>query len=1028
MNRTFYFILLLMVLTIHYSYGQYADNKELPSVMPASPTAFEFLKYGEVPISKYTGIPNVSIPIYTIKAKGLDIPIHLTYHSNGFRVNEEAGWTGLGWSLNAEGSIVQVVNGYDDYGTYKNRTFIDVDSIASVASDGNSPSGVLSTCSGTIIGLNQSNFLNLPDNDGSCLDSDTYTSSELGHLVYGTQDFEPDIFKFNMLGYSGEFVLDWENEQFVCLTDNKIRITNPNYVEGQITTPHQFMIDVPEGHKFIFERKDETVFTFKYPFAPNTPLAEEKSSRTYKLVRIYTNKNDIIDFTYEMAQKSHNIPGITMTSTKYESLPGAWAFPPSLINPTIGDQYSVSNFSTEQSISYLSTITFNNGFIGFNTSDRTDLVGSKKLDQIEVRKNSSSGPVIKLFDFDYDYFEGHSNGTKLTNILYFDGVGLNQKTPQELTHRLKLNSITESGKNPYLFEYNPVVLPSKISLATDYWGYYSGYLNNQTLFPNIYRFNIEIGNNDYASHNANNKSPNEIFTKAAVLEKITYPTKGYTTFEYELNSFDNVFIPHHTVSNTSDSESFGAGLRTKTINSYDYTGIKTQSKHYIYRGGRLNTPIAFFNYAFIATYTGYQSAFPYVNEGVVYNGRGYRKTFSSSNFISPSINGNGQNVGYDEVDEIFASTTDELNTSGKITDVYYNEPNQGGFGNPMEKFQSFNGVLRELRMPLREHNGASNGLLKEQYTYDKDNILLLKTENGYTSDRIYCTNGATIGSPYYNSMCDPHTPSPIFNHTRMLGVYPISRLNSYLSTATKTEYFEGNEIVTTQHNSYNQLNQLTNVLAENSNGDTRESKYYYPLDILSSTGNYTMNILFNYLLKKETFINGDLTEIEKFNYVAGNNSPLPVTYKLSSYEYGKFSEDNLEEIVSYHRYDELGNPLEVSKKDGTRVCYIWGYNKMYPIAKIENANYSDLPENVLELFQNYPGSVIYQSAFRTHPDLSKAMISTYTYDPLIGVTSMTDPRGYTIYYEYDAFNRLKWVKDADGNILSENKYNYATQN
>ena len=52
------------------------------------------------------------------------------------------------------------------------------------------------------------------------------------------------------------------------------------------------------------------------------------------------------------------------------------------------------------------------------------------------------------------------------------------------------------------------------------------------------------------------------------------------------------------------------------------------------------------------------------------------------------------------------------------------------------------------------------------------------------------------------------------------------------------------------------------------------------------------------------------------------------------------------------------------------------------------------------------------------------LVTTYTYDPLIGVTSVTDPRGNTVYYEYDPFNRLKHVKDKDGNILSQNEYNY----
>jgi YD repeat-containing protein len=53
-----------------------------------------------------------------------------------------------------------------------------------------------------------------------------------------------------------------------------------------------------------------------------------------------------------------------------------------------------------------------------------------------------------------------------------------------------------------------------------------------------------------------------------------------------------------------------------------------------------------------------------------------------------------------------------------------------------------------------------------------------------------------------------------------------------------------------------------------------------------------------------------------------------------------------------------------------------------------------------------------------------AQVTTFTYDPLIGVTSITDPRGETVYYHYDDFNRLEFVKDAQGDILSKNAYNY----
>jgi len=64
---------------------------------------------------------------------------------------------------------------------------------------------------------------------------------------------------------------------------------------------------------------------------------------------------------------------------------------------------------------------------------------------------------------------------------------------------------------------------------------------------------------------------------------------------------------------------------------------------------------------------------------------------------------------------------------------------------------------------------------------------------------------------------------------------------------------------------------------------------------------------------------------------------------------------------------------------------------------------------------------------RDNSVLDNAMITTFTYDPLIGVTSVTDPKGYAMYYEYDEFNRLKHVKDAANHILSENQYHYKGQ-
>jgi hypothetical protein len=53
-----------------------------------------------------------------------------------------------------------------------------------------------------------------------------------------------------------------------------------------------------------------------------------------------------------------------------------------------------------------------------------------------------------------------------------------------------------------------------------------------------------------------------------------------------------------------------------------------------------------------------------------------------------------------------------------------------------------------------------------------------------------------------------------------------------------------------------------------------------------------------------------------------------------------------------------------------------------------------------------------------------ALMTTYTYAPLIGETSMGDPNGKLTYYDYDSFNRLKNIKDFQGNILKNYQYNY----
>lgn len=67
------------------------------------------------------------------------------------------------------------------------------------------------------------------------------------------------------------------------------------------------------------------------------------------------------------------------------------------------------------------------------------------------------------------------------------------------------------------------------------------------------------------------------------------------------------------------------------------------------------------------------------------------------------------------------------------------------------------------------------------------------------------------------------------------------------------------------------------------------------------------------------------------------------------------------------------------------------------------------------------GNVIIDD-LRLHP--SSAMMSTFTYQPLYGITTMSDQNNQCMYYQYDDFGRLKVIKDMDGRVMKEYDYQF----
>jgi len=189
-----------------------------------------------------------------------------------------------------------------------------------------------------------------------------------------------------------------------------------------------------------------------------------------------------------------------------------------------------------------------------------------------------------------------------------------------------------------------------------------------------------------------------------------------------------------------------------------------------------------------------------------------------------------------------------------------------------------------------------------------------------------------------------------------------------------------------------------------------------------------------------TYKKSDDNFVPNKNHVTELSIPLPYSNFTSFNGTTKDSHYNPDPENSYDLYDDYGNPTQITPKGKPATCYVWGYDKKYPIAKIENATYiAGQPNSITAAQQNLIDDAIIASVNETteiaennlitklqflRNGFPNAMVTTYTYDPLIGITSMTDPKGYTTYYKYDPYGRLKHVKDNEGYILSANNYNY----
>ena len=184
---------------------------ELPSTfLPKSPTVASFQRFDKQSyVNLMTGAAQTSVPLATIESGALQVNVALNYSFDGLRVAHVPDLVGLGWSLQAGGSISRRVVGNPDevasaYGHYSSDT----------------------------VGQNGENY------------------KYLRAVLQGNADACPDIYDFSVAGYHGRFLV--QNNSVILLPQQPLQIQLlPNEMG--------FQLAAETGVRYVFTAKEETV-------------------------------------------------------------------------------------------------------------------------------------------------------------------------------------------------------------------------------------------------------------------------------------------------------------------------------------------------------------------------------------------------------------------------------------------------------------------------------------------------------------------------------------------------------------------------------------------------------------------------------------------------------------------------------------------------------------------------------------------------------------------------------------------------
>lgn len=574
------------------SYTNLSSRYSVPQIL--SPDASSLAEYGRVPVDLSIGAVNISIPLTSLIGKRYSVPVGLSYQATGHKTETHPGCTGLGWSLQSGGCVSRIVRGFKDEMSRE-------ESIYTRTIDSNDPANLPAN-------LPSPGYYYHPEAVRRAADSDIVLDS----LLYypGVVDYEPDEFLMNLggkvvtffIGNDGLPTARSDDGTYYSVQIDTIDTGNTPYLfwsSGQyFLNVHHFCyfskitVTDKSGTRYEFGGSLDAIdFSYVQTWMAGPGPHVVGTANTWYLTKIQTPEEEIIDFNY---QKMGYPVVVSDIQTKIFAELEVWEKNITLHEPWQYNKYPrviEHNLTEEYADLYGHDPVFSNlSYTFLRPSYIISIHNQTTNRQVSFSYSASLGldnlinPDYMMFGlgcfgsgegayFNKESFLAETKYYKLDIIndgdksVRFDYLHIRPDSQTQGLMRLRLDAVritSQSGatEKAWRFQYNDIFLPGYNSKLSDHWGYFNNrYYGAAFNVKNMGGMNptwIQAVVNDMSGQ----RTPNEYRHQAELLNRIEYPTGGYTKLEYEPCYYHRVISEDLSV---EDEVGKAGGVRIKSI-------------------------------------------------------------------------------------------------------------------------------------------------------------------------------------------------------------------------------------------------------------------------------------------------------------------------------------------------------------------------------------------------------------------------------------------------------------------------------